>query len=469
MIFHTPKLQNLLSTKGLRILCDIWEFLTASLLDSMINYRELKHLASVFATMIGLQQRRGICRRGGIAVFLVVLITSAPAVHAEGIPIGKWIFLPSVDTLWESDDNLFLDSEGKNHLSASSIVLAANLNFMLPFRKSHFKINYTPQFRKFIAGDVTELDILDLNYTSHFLDLETKLVFSNGLLLSFEEHYADDTFDRIDEVTVGEIAFSNVRYQSNKAHIEATKQLGPRHSAGILMKYDNLVFDEAIIISVGKRDQFEAELNYVYEMSPIARLSASYMFGQGSQDSTDPLAIPVTTTTEKFDIQGVSVAFHGALGRHGLADFRLGHSQWNFDEQRLQDFSGVVGQMRYRLTIRDQFRLLTEISRYPVQSLLRDTKYFDSSFLHLQLTRFKGKRLFYGVEGSYRENDYPKGVTTNFRRNDKIFRYDLSIGYRFFDTLQVEARYRIDDRESNLDTAAYDARSFVIQTSFGWF
>lgn len=390
--------------------------------------------------------------------------------RAEGIPMGKWIFYPSVDTLWQSEDNLFLQHEDPE--SASSLTLRPNLRWELPFRQSSFKLGYSPQVREFVSRGSKAETGLEKRYYSHYANVESRLVFSNGLKMRFKDSLVFDTLETLNFDPGGEVPFNSTPYRRNTADFETIKGIGARNGAGLQARYEEFDFEEEEEQSFIEYERADLGLLYLYHLSPATQFKAAYLIGTGTQNRG---SLSVSGEVEKFNSQQLLASLQGALGRRTLLEASLGYLSWDFRSPDVQDFNGVSGEVRWKLLLSERTSLSAEFASQPFQSFFNVNSYYVGRSVDLRFAHEPGSHFLYSLAAGYRQNDYPGRVVSSdpqidgVRRKDRIWRGEAGIGYKFSEALRAELRYRHDDRGSNLEILEYDSNRLTLRLFFGMF
>jgi hypothetical protein len=106
-----------------------------------------------------------------------------PGNTGEAIPVGPFLFSPTLQLTWEDRDNIFLRPEGQKF--QDNIYLArARLMFEIPVYESYFRFTYTPQYRDFEKYNLEEK-------WSHFVDVGADLAFSSGVELNLNYRFVN--------------------------------------------------------------------------------------------------------------------------------------------------------------------------------------------------------------------------------------------------------------------------------------
>jgi hypothetical protein len=403
------------------------------------------------------------------ALFLWGSGLTATFVGAEGIPMGNWVFRPSVEVLWQDEDNLFLTSE--DPIPATSYALRPNLDWALPFRESQFRLRYSPQLRRFVDR-TEEMQGLDDKYISHFVDVDLDLKFSNQLSVKFHDEYTVDTFETARFDAGQEVVFNNDRYRKNLGELEVLAPLGVRQGVGLRAMFEQLHFietDEPIFLDY-KHDR--GALFHEMRLTPLWSLRTSFLAGQGVQERPPS---PIFEEEEEFKSTDARVALRGPLGRQGFIEARLGYLTWDFDNPALADYSGLNGEVRGRLILQDRASLTVTATQVVLPSFFNVNSHYLTRVFDARWTREGESRLFYMLSAGYRTNEYPEPVTDEAtgtvvgpRREDNLWRGEASVGYKFNTLFKVEGRFRHEERSSNIDKTDFNSNRFGLVITWAW-
>lgn len=422
-----------------------------------------------------MESPRGGCRAGGTWGVLtagVVVCTAflAPAVRAEGIPVGKWSFFPSLVAVWQDESNLFLTAG--DPLGSSSYAVRPRLMWQLAFRDSDIRLSYSPQVREFIDREAQERG-LDGRYYSHFYEADTKFGFSNRLQVKLKHEFAVDTFDTSAIDVGGEVVFNNNQYRRHRADLEVVKEVYARHGVGMHGIYDALDFDEESSLTFVNYERAGGGLVYVYKLTPLSSLRFSYGLERGSQDHP-----PTSVVSGQDDYRRREGRFvwQASLARGGLIEARLGYLSWRFDSSGVSDFGGLTGELRYTTLLGTQSRVSVMLARTPLPSFFNVNSYYLSQAFEARLAREReGSRLACFLAGGYRLNDYPEpltlssGVVIGPEREDRTVRGEVGVGYKFNELMRAEIRFRRENRNSNIENLGYNTNRVLLQFSVGWY
>jgi hypothetical protein len=403
---------------------------------------------------------------GGIGV-------QAPALGAEGIPVGKWVFSPSLETLWQDESNLFLTSD--NQTPATSYVLRPHFDWTLPFRESRFRAHYAPQVRKFVDREEAAQaggEGLEDQYSSHFIEVDLDLNFSNQVSVKVHDEYVIDTLETTRFDAGQEVTFNNDEYRRNMGEIEVLIPLGTKHVVGARVMTEDLSFEETEEPIFLDHSHTRGALLHEIRLTPLWGLRTSLHLGQGVQ-GRPPTA--VFDEEEKFSSSEARLTLRGPLGLKGALEARLGYLKWDFSNPALADYSGLTGELRYRLHLSDRARLTFTATQVALPSFFNINSHYLTRVFETRWVREGEGKLFYLVSAAYRTNEYPvpftdetTGAVIGPRRKDNMWRAEGGVGYKFNDLLKVEGRFRREERSSNFEELGYDSDRLIVAVIWGW-
>jgi hypothetical protein len=388
-------------------------------------------------------------------------VLAADATSAEGIPVGKWIFSPAVESLWQKENNLFLSSAAP--VPATSYLVRPHFNWTLPFRDSQFKARYSPQLRRFIDRDEGTQDLED-RYSSHFLEVDLDLKFSNRVNVKVHDEYTLDTLETALFDAGQEIVFNSDPYRKNLGELEVLVPLGFRHNVGLRAVTERLTFDESDAPIFLNYNHDRAALLHEFRLTPLWRLRASVHLGRGEQERPPT---PPFEEVEAFRSTDFRLAVQGAVGSHGLLDARLGFLRWDFDNPTLEDYSGLTGEVRYRLNLSERAYLSFTGTQVALPSFFNLNSHYVTRVFEVRWVGGEDRGLFYLASAAYRANDYPVAVNGE-RREDALWRAEGGVGYKFNSLLKLEGRFRHEERSSNFENLEFNSNRFLALVSWGW-
>lgn len=406
---------------------------------------------------------------GAVLCCLVMVATWLPAqtesfasptvqVHneGEGIPVGPFIFSPSVELIWESRDNIFFTAA--NEVSDQVWLARARLSFELPIRNSNIRFTYTPQYRQYQDYDLRE------NW-SHFFDVLGAFEFASGLEVDAGYRFVNGNLET-QEIDPGrELVFGESQYDKQHFALGANYWFGPTNAVRVEGQYVDFAYSDTALLP-GAPQTGRVFYNY-------SRLS----YGAGWLHQVNPsLVFDVKLVREDFDTERTSyfrnsTADQASLGMVGQltpvlsGELRIGWRKTDFKTRPgvrdVDDFSGFVADGTLRWDLAHGSQLALKVLRWDYASAYGNNAFYTATgggiSYHLNRDRFFGE-----VSVHLQNNDYD--VT---ERSDDILNLGLGIGYRVTELLSLRGSYFFEDRDS-LPEYSYEASFFLVGLIYGF-
>ncbi|MEE8385392.1 MAG: hypothetical protein V3S01_05715, partial [Dehalococcoidia bacterium] len=189
---------------------------------------------------------------------LAVVALGSPS-QANGIPLGRFQFYPSISMRVAEDDNFFDQSDaiGVGRVSDRTLDLEAPLVLQLPFRASLWELAYTPSLKRFQDNDVLDGD-------AHRLSSELDLIFSTGSSLNLQGIYTRD-YSNLQQAAdqLSESEFSFIDYEIIRARAEYEQPFGQRHGMEAIVEFESLEFDDSGLNVFTDSSELQLTLSYV--------------------------------------------------------------------------------------------------------------------------------------------------------------------------------------------------------------
>lgn len=440
-----------------------------------------------------------ISRDAFVPLGLLALVALAPLCRADGIPLGKFQFYPSVSMGVVQDDNLFNQNEavGVGRVSDRTLELEVPLVLQLPFQASMWELAYTPGLKRF-------QDNSDLDGDTHRLATELDLVFSTGSRLNMRASYTRD-YTNLQQAAeqLSESPFTFVDFEILRAHAVYEQPFGQRHGMEAVLDFEKLKFDPAAQGAFTDFSELELTLSYVRLLGRDMRIFAGGVVGTNdleqpvrisrecSQDPTacspDGLVLRAEEREDHWTRVGAQVGFERQFDDKNRARFNLGYQVLEFDHSDDSDFSGLVMRLHYRRRLSEILSFSGDALRQPVQSAFDVNNYFVMQSLSVSVDlQPESTSLYYFGTLSIQTNAYPDEtelqanrefnrrredfVGRGIHRRDNIASMDLGVGLQFSALSSIEVTLAARQRDSNmvLDRLEYDDLVFGLTFRYGF-
>ncbi len=299
----------------------------------------------------------GLPRGGLLPLGLLALVAVGSPSQADGIPLGKFQFYPSVSMRVAEDDNLFDQSDAiaAGRVSDRTVDLEAALVLQLPFRASLWELTYTPSLKQYQDNDHLDGD-------THRLSSELDLIFSTGSSLNLQGSYTRDFTNlqqAADQLSEAEISF--IDYEIIRARAEYQQPFGQRHGMEAILEFESLEFDSSELASFTDFAELQMTLSYVRLLGRDMRMFVGAVGGTNDLDqparvsslcrqdpadcSSDELLLRDQEREDHWTRVGIQVGLERQFDNKNRARLNLGYQVLEFDHSNESDFSGVVARL----------------------------------------------------------------------------------------------------------------------------
>jgi len=413
-------------------------------------------------------------RRSSIALFFVLgaviaLPTSAqemssgtgdvgaiPVNTDEAIPVGPFIFSPSLQLSWQDRDNIFFTPDDE---VADQLILArAQLLFEVPVYTSYIQFSYSPQYR-----DYKNYELEDK--WQHFFDAAAAFEFSSGFNLNLGYSYIIGNLETREVDPGGEVFWGDRPYRKQSARVGGDYWITGRDGVVFNVAWDDLDYDDPELFYDYTR--LTAGVGWIHQLSPVLVMDVKY--GINFFDAKD-------TLFENNDFRdsvshALTAGFRGQINPVIATEFRVGYGVVSYDprpdEPQVEDFKGAVlnGFISWEMAHGSSLRL--DLLRRPYPSNFGDNANYLASGASLMYALNRGN-VFGQVRGRFQNNDYTRpDRITGEDRSDDIYTFGIGLGYRFTYYLSLWGTYLYEDRES-LYRYSYTINTFSLGLVVGF-
>jgi hypothetical protein len=379
--------------------------------------------------------------------------TADSSVREAGIPLGAFLFSPSLEAIYERKDNIFLTD--KLTESDTVYVVRPRLLLELPVSENYFRLVYTPQWRDYKDHD----EVLDEKW-SHFLDFRAVVDTPGGFEMRLDNRLARGGIETWEYDPGREVYYATSPFLKDSAALGLGYSVSETDYLGVVVSYDTVRFDDDPITNTdpdpsiapppvfSDYDNLTAGFAYRRALGPLLALG----FELGTKRST-------VDDFESRDSKGfyASVGLSGELTPNLTGDIRAGYEKRRFDREadgRRQEFKGFTLDTRLRYAISDTSSMEFVLTRTPYLSGFEDQGFYVSDYLGVNLDLGLVDKLFLTAGAGLGKNDYDRRTETPSlsakRRSDDLRRFQVGIGYHFTDFLSLRANWRRENRDSNL-------------------
>ncbi len=369
----------------------------------------------------------------------------------EGIILGKFIFSPSIEFIYENKDNVFLTET--NEVEDQVYVIRPVLLFELPKEESYLRFSWTPQYRDFQDYEIKE------NWT-HFFNLMGRINTSGGLEIMAGDKYISKGLLEVTEVDPGnELVFGLLPFDKNHIYFDMKYFFDSTNGFGLNADYVDVSFDKPDFVWEKlwydyKSTNFGA--TYQRYMNPLLRMAAGINFVNYDPDET-----AFFNKYEGFDYY---IKFYGDFSTTVNASIKFGYEELDFDGAK--DYKDWNARADIVWNFSDNRNLVTSILRQGSPSNLGAVGSYTHNSIRITYNFKFSEKFFSALEAGFGKNDY-----NYFFRVDDWWRARINFGYHFNPLMSVRFNYIYENRDSNMDCfqgCDYKASTYMLNFILGY-
>ncbi|UCF81000.1 MAG: outer membrane beta-barrel protein [Acidobacteriota bacterium] len=389
----------------------------------------------------------------------------------QGIPAGNFVIYPTLELIYQYEDNLFLTPSYVRRVKSASYAVRPKIMVEMPFLTSYFRVGYAGEYREY-----DEYAMRD-NWT-HTAIADLRLILSSGMTVTAQDRYMRTTlyteaFDKNREVVWGRQPFV-----SNTMVLQVRQRVKRQLAVVGGGAFTTVRFDEPATasepIAFFDYTTRRAYLGMDLEISPLTKFEISASRTWVEQDrSAQGLDEERKSTAEAIQAslgEGLTPTLSGKIS--------VGYRRSHYDQfQTAGQASAGQGQYRglvYGLQLNNRFSPKTtavaNFSRAENQSSFLGSNYYVSATGMLTVTQNLSQVTFWSLGISYQQNSYP-ALSTEFpgeRRDDDTSGVKVGVGMYFLERGSARFNYTYQDRDSSIGAYSYVSNRYTVQVQVGW-
>ena len=376
----------------------------------------------------------------------------------EAIPLGPFLFTPTLDLTWERRDNIQFTPD---HEIADDVYMArARLLFELPKYENYLRFSYSPQYRDYGDYDYKE------NW-GHFFDVASNLEFANGLRLAVEYKFITSAMETREVDPGGELVPGEDRFWKHHAGIVLDYWLNERDAISAELSFDDTEMDDQPVSGPFFYDyqQIFYGLGWIHQLSPI--LSTELRYRHTDYDAFDTLDYRDSAGDE------LTLGLTGQINDVLSSGLHVGYRKTSYDtspgDPSFDDYSSVIarGNIGWELAHGSTLRL--DLLRSNYGSNYDRNAYYTATGASVIYDLTVG-RIDAQARVRYQENGYEVADTWyGGVRTDEILTLGLGIGFRFTEILSLRGVYLFEDRGTSFDDVyGYTTNIFALGLVVGY-
>jgi hypothetical protein len=411
----------------------------------------------------------------------------------DGIPMGNAVFYPSIEAVYTSTDNLYLQdgTMPNGNENGHFWAIRPTVGFEFPFKESYVRLDIGYQYQDYSSN---------YNLASHDQytgNLKGVFKFGNGNSFTIEDGFIHG----VQEVTKFdpgyETYYSNTPFNANALRMGLDFALNKLNTLGVYGIYNTVSFTDvnyAFQQPFYDYHQVAGGLLWKYNYRPAANFLLDVRYLENRPDQAWSAQFFNAYNARKYDQWQALTGIEGNLSQVVSGFVKLGWSSMKFTND-YSNFNGFVGDLGLVFKASKFFEVDLKAQRTPFQSAYNVNNFYTATGGELSL-HYQASRYFFVTAGyRYQENDYPDAtvgypfgtggptipewvLSAGETRNDKISRAYAELGYHFNKQFSMKANYQYEDRNSSIhyffpvgyqrNPYSYTENRVSVSAQFGW-
>jgi hypothetical protein len=373
-----------------------------------------------------------------VGLALLVSLAWADSASAQGLALGPFRLLPSLEFSIEYDDNILLTKTDKIDDIIFHIIPGITLE--LPSRKYAIRLGYQADVLRY--ADNTDLDTV---HHQALADARVNFNFGLGLRLTDRFLITDDFAGfPVPELT------ERVERWENTLDVGADYTVRERYTFDINYRWFMVDYKDDPDFDQFDRDDHTIAGTFFYRVLPKTSVLGEINYNIVRYDE------PAVAADRDSNAWRFLVGIKGDLTAKTSVQLRIGWEWRDYDNR--QDWDGLVAEGSIIWKYREPSQVRIFGGRANVESTFEGTNYYVSSFGGVEVSHFLSERVILRVRGLGGVNQYPEDPTLGVGsadRTDHFIEAGASVKYQMRRWLAFELGYNFLWLNSNFDEFDY--------------
>ena len=373
-----------------------------------------------------------------VGLALLVSLAWADSASAQGLALGPFRLLPSLEFSIEYDDNILLTKDDKLDDIIFHIIPGVSLE--LPSRKYAIRLGYQADVLRY--ADNTDLDTV---HHQALADARVNFNFGLGLRLTDRFLITDDFAGfPVPELT------ERVERWENTLDVGADYTVRERYTFDINYRWFMVDYKDDPDFDQFDRDDHTIAGTFFYRVLPKTSVLGEINYNIVRYDE------PAVAADRDSNAWRFLVGIKGDLTAKTSVQLRIGWEWRDYDNR--QDWDGLVAEGSIIWKYREPSQVRIFGGRANVESTFEGTNYYVSSFGGVEVSHFLSERVILRVRGLGGVNQYPEDPTLGVGsadRTDHFIEAGASVKYQMRRWLAFELGYNFLWLNSNFDEFDY--------------
>lgn len=413
------------------------------------------------------------------SVVAMGVLAPTPAHALEGIQGRHAIFYPSLELVYQHDDNYYLAPS--NEVSAETFIAHAHFALEVPGTRQYLRMEYAPQWRNVNVSQGVDPNIDDV---SHFWNLKARLKATSVFGVDIDHEFTSGILESY-EIDPNREFVNKAADQFTRNDIQVNFHWsGSRQTAIIGVGKEDTNFDDnGSTTAWFEVDGWNLGGEYRWKFAPLTNFVVAYNHEDVREDYTEAFT-NANYGLDSLDSrsENLGFGFDGEMGRTTTGRAVIGFKSLNFDDNLgySDDWAGVT----LRADVTKSFSRWTKLifnaertanfSGYGEQNAAGEyNAYYVSNRASFTLdNQPQGAKVGWSLIGQFQRNGYdtatPSGSGVEKERQDDIARLRAEVGFHPLEHLSLRLNYQWEERQSNMSKYDYTDNIIAFQVQFGF-
>ena len=373
-----------------------------------------------------------------VGLALLATLAWADSASAQGLALGPFRVLPSLEFSIEYDDNILLTKDDK--LDDIIFHIIPGISLELPSRKYAIRLGYQADILRY--ADNTDLDTV---HHQALADARVNFNFGLGLRLTDRFLITDDFAGfPVPELT------ERVERWENTLDVGADYTVRERYTFDINYRWFMVDYKDDPDFDQFDRDDHTIAGTFFYRVLPKTSVLGEVNYNIVRYDE------PAVAADRDSNAWRFLVGIKGDLTAKTSVLLKIGWEWRDYDNR--QDWDGLIAEGSIIWKYREPSEIRIFGGRANVESLFEGTNYYVSSFGGVEVRHFLSDRVILRARGLGGVNQYPEDPTLGVGsadRTDHFIEAGAAVKYQMRRWLAFELGYNFLWLNSNFDEFDY--------------
>ncbi len=369
---------------------------------------------------------------------LLAVLGFVGSASAQGLQLGPFRLLPSLELSVEYDDNILLTRDDK--IDDIIFHITPGILLELPSRKYAIRLGYQADVLQYV-------DNTDLNTIHHAMLADARVGFNMGLGLRLTDRFL--ITDEFSGFPVPELTQRVDRWE-NTLDVGMDYTIRERFTLDVGYRWFMVDYRDDPEFDQFDRDDHTITGTLFYRVLPKTSVLGEVEYNMVRYD------IPSVAADRDSDAWRFKVGLKGDLTAKTTILLKVGW-EWRDYENR-QDWDGLIAELNVVWKYREPSEVRLFAGRANVESLFEGTNYYVSTYGGAEVRHFLSERLTLRVRGLGGVNDYPEDAALgagSADRSDVFIEAGAALKYQMRRWLAFELAYNFLKLDSNFNEFDY--------------